>query len=213
MSAIAGPDIVCLILAQADNATLSQCLRVSKAWYNVAGPLLYRYVECSTTVALERLMIGSNVRAGTVSTRRSRVGTNLKKGLIGHVKKISASLEVCSSAVDRLRQFIELANYVEVRIQSEEQCYCDRIQWGKLDRQPNGPGCISAKGIPYVLLPVASLSDLPPNHGVHSFQESRGKLGFNRLAGVLRCRRLSKGRTACLHHGRHATSQRRQYLI
>ncbi|RSH92364.1 hypothetical protein EHS25_008779 [Saitozyma podzolica] len=171
ISAIASVDILCLILAQADNATLSRCLRVSKAWYDFAGPLLYRHVECSTTNALERLMVGINVRAGTVSTRRSRVGTNLKKDLLGHIKEISVSLEVCSTAVDRLHQLIEHTTNVEVEIQPEDRCYCDRIQRGKI-HGPTGPRFFSAQGVSwccrmqaYQISPLVVLFVTAKTHG------------------------------------------------
>jgi hypothetical protein len=111
-------------------------------------------------------MVGINVRAGTVSTRRSRVGTNLKKDLLGHIKEISVSLEVCSTAVDRLHQLIEHTTNVEVEIQPEDRCYCDRIHG------PTGPRFFSAQGVSwccrmqaYQISPLVVLFVTAKTHG------------------------------------------------
>ena len=89
-SPLACPDTLLRIHRAADRDTLCKCLRESKLFYQIAGPILYREVEIVNDV--DRLLRGAAIVDRARGTRSSPAAINLKRYLLSKTKFLEMSI-------------------------------------------------------------------------------------------------------------------------
>jgi hypothetical protein len=121
-----------LILSFLDKPSLASCLRVSKAFFHLAGPKLYRDIEIVDN-ALESIAKGYDVVTRGRASRRGPTITNTKSQLLNCVRKITLRDHIdCDTAssdlVKSLPKHLDTLRVVPISIADnvpEVAHYCD----------------------------------------------------------------------------------------
>jgi hypothetical protein len=113
---------ISLILGSVDKKTLASCLRVSRTFYEVAGPLLYRHLSI-TPATLQSISSGSDITTHLRATRGHSERYNFKKALFEHTTAITLydapDSFVFQDDLDRFLPFIQIDS---LRITPPEVC-------------------------------------------------------------------------------------------
>lgn len=123
-------EVLPVILRYADPSSLARCMRVSKTFYQVAGPLLYSNVIVKGSQPISNALIGESMAVHKLrATRRHPAsdGVNLKKRLLSLVQQLTVASHTCTRTLIPAETFPNLKTLLVI---PDADCWMSRLLCG-----------------------------------------------------------------------------------